>query len=66
MLIWVLLSSNSIFSVIQAQNPELLGLKWKLRTWEIQKWSYMYVPIAPSKLELLASKRNRAFFWDTL
>ena len=26
----------------------------------------LHIPIAPSKLELLASKRNRAFFWDTL
>ena len=26
----------------------------------------LHVPIAASKLEFLASKRNRAFFWDTL
>ena len=60
-----LLSSNSIFSVIHAQNPELLGLKWKLRTWGFQKCPNMSQQLLPN-WSYKPLNVNGRFFWDTL
>ena len=59
------LSSNVIFSKIHAQNPGLLGLKWKLRTWRIQKCLYLVQQLLPN-WSYKPPNVNGRFFWDTL